>query len=229
MGTAGSTWYRNTEGTVANWPKAFSTVLDKGRGVTAYAVGRARPRILVSGKANGGEVREFFGNDWAWTSTGQSAKLTGLGDTYMSVVADLDDDGVLDVVGTSTQNGDVLWSRNMTGTRTTIEDNCQGARGVCTADLDGDGDLDVAAACQNENNLYWWQNNNNGASWTKQTIQSYWPTATDVKCGDINNDGKVEIVATSRSQGWIGWFGYQAPGYTQGWVTQAFTGTATWT
>jgi hypothetical protein len=229
-GSTGETrWYRNTPGTPITWPKAFSTSFDKSRGVTAFSSARGQPHYLVSGNANTGEVREFYGNDWNWTSTSQSARLASLGNTYMSAVADLDDDGKLDIIGASTQNDDVVWRPGATGTQSKIEDNCDGARAVCAADIDRDGDLEVAAVCQNEHYLYWWWQGDYGDDRWSSKVRS--PNmvsgATDIECGDINGDDRIEmVVARPGPPGEIAWTEYFSPTYiTWDSVTTNFTGT----
>jgi hypothetical protein len=222
--TGGQTrWYRNGGGAPLAWAQAFSSSFDDGRGVTAYAPGRARSRYLVSGNAYLGQVREFYSNDWSWSSTGQVARIANLGDTYMSAVVDLNDDGAPDILGTSAQNDSVVWWDGATGTQHVISSDCDGARAVCAGDIDHDGDLDVGAACQNEDYIGWWRQEHPLGTWsTKQQGLVWFGGATDVTCGDIDNDAKAEIVATQPDgPGWIGWFGEN----TYGWVTQAFTGT----
>jgi len=223
-------WWRNPGGIELPWTRAYTETFDKSRGVTAYAAGRSQPHIQVSSNANTGEVRDFYSSDWNWNSPHQWTRLSGLDDTYMSVVADLNNDGILDVVGASAENNDILWARSNASSgvwaQLKIEDNCAGARAVCTGDIDGDGDLDVAAACQNENRIYWWKNNNDGATWTKQSVPVFFAGATDIECADINNDGEVEMIAASPGWWAIAWFKPNASignSDTMGWVTDTFT------
>ena len=70
----------------------------------------------------------------------------------MSVdIADVDADGNLDLVTASYADGKIAWFQNdgavlPTFTEQVISTSAAGARDVSTADLDGDGDLDILSA-----------------------------------------------------------------------------------
>jgi hypothetical protein len=222
-------WWRNGAGDPPTWTQAWDVALAKGRDLSTYAVGHGIPHLLVGNQANGGEVRDYAGNDWNWSGFSQAQRLSGLGDTYGAVAADLNRDGIPDVIGTSTQRGEIVWAQSdrSTGTwsQARIGSECDGARAVCAGDFDADGDLDVAAACTDESRIYWWRNDNLGAAWITQTVPVGFTGATDIACGDINNDGTDEMVASS-SDGSIVWFTPNAQigyGTTMGWVTDDFT------
>jgi|GEM_PF-4922556 len=227
----GIRWYKSTAGaplTPLTWSPVFSTTVASfgGRGVTAYALGRGRPRLVVSGEAvYTDQVLEFYGNDWGWTNSGQSPVFTGSGNAYVSAVADLDGDGTPDIIGALTSNDRIMWRDGARKTEQLIADDCTGARGVCAGDFDGDGDLDVAATCQNENHIHWWENTNDGSSWISRTIPVNFPGATAVECGDINGDGEDEIVAANSDVAWFKPNATIGDGATMGWITDAFTGT----
>jgi len=177
--TQGQTrWWRNLGGTPLGWTRAYSATFDKGRGVTAVSTGPGRPYYQVSGN-DLGEVREFRGSNWYWDNPIQWTKLSNLGDTYTSAVADLNRDGLPDVIGASADDNFVVWAQSsITSTswaQLIIDSDCEGARAVASADLDGDGDADVAAACPNETRIYWWKNNANGSSWSKQSNLAAFP------------------------------------------------------
>jgi hypothetical protein len=221
--------YTGTPGLPWTWAKLFSASFDKGRGLTAYQAGNARPTYVVSGEAYTGEAREFWSSNWDWTASGQAARATGLGTTYQSAVGDLNDDGVMDVVGTSASTDDIVWWNGQTGTQTTIDDNCAGARAVCLGDVDDDGLVDVGAACTNENNLIWLrQTGNASVPWDRFVSTVSFSGATDIACGDVDGDSRADLVA-AQPGGEIGMMSYRASGDTGifiwQWVTQAFTGT----
>jgi len=227
----GIRWYKSAIGaplTPLTWSPVFSTTVASfgGRGVTAYATGRGRPRFVVSGEAvYTDQVLEFYGNDWAWTNPGRSSVFTGSGNAYVSAVADLDGDGTPDIIGALTSNDRIMWRDGARKTEQLIADDCAGARGVCAGDFDGDGDVDVAAACQEESYIHWWQNDAGYNSWTAKTIAVNFPGATAVECGDVNGDGVVEMVAANSDVVWFKPNATIGDGATMGWITDAFTGT----
>jgi len=242
-GVSGETrLYKSVPGTTWTWSRLFTASFDKGRGLIAYPrgktyqLGNGHPAFVVSGDANSGQARAFWSDDWNWNSSSyQAARLTGLGTTYQAAVGDLNNDGVLDVVGTSASKNDIVWWNGKTGIQTVIDDNCAGARAVCLGDIDGDGLMDVGAACTNEEHLiYLRQTGNPVAPWDPISGAVWFGNATDIACGDLNGDGRADLVAARPgnpvgSQGWIGVMGYTSTGggggtFTWQWVTTSFTG-----
>src|SRR5262249_51625481 len=73
-------------------------------------------------------------------------------------VADIDKDGDLDVIATSRDSNTVKWFENKRGASTgwvahTITTTAVHAQDVATADMDGDGDLDVLVASSGDNSI----------------------------------------------------------------------------
>jgi len=119
------------------------------------------------------------------------------------VVADMDGDGDLDAVSAWEQSGRVrLHLQQSSGTwlnRTIAEGtNVAGVEDVAVGDLDGDGRLDVLAAC--ESGVLTWIRQ--GASWTSSIISASTGSAChswiDVELADLNDDGQLEIVAACK-------------------------------
>lgn len=81
---------------------------------------------------------------------------------------DLDNDGDIDVVFGSTfssneENSEVAWCENLDGSgnfgaKQVIGNTLQLTRAVYAADIDGDTDMDVFAASQNNNKVVWYEN-----------------------------------------------------------------------
>ena len=105
------------------------------------------------------------GDGSAWTKI---AITTGADFAQSVFAADLDGDGDLDVLSASAGDDTIALYRNGDGvsgggdgtswTETEITTGADGARSVFAADLDGDGDLDVLSASQNDDTIAWYAN-----------------------------------------------------------------------
>ncbi|MEZ5489450.1 MAG: VCBS repeat-containing protein [Gammaproteobacteria bacterium] len=136
-----------------------------------------------------------------------SFSRTTLDDTmqggYGVDIADIDGDGALDIVALSTNPARFVWYRNPSWERFTI--TTQAERNIATAphDIDGDGDVDLVLASEFALNrsteggmVHWFENPGNptvNQEWAMHYIDAI-PTAHRVKWGDINGDGRMELV-----------------------------------
>ena len=121
-------------------------------------------------------------------------------------VADLDGDGKMDVIvrdqsgfGLEAGNKVILFRQVAADSWTRTEISCPHGEGLCLADVDSDGRIDVIIGNK------WYRNPGKieGADWKEYTLSRKWDYAdTRVAVGDINGDGKADVVLSpSESQG----------------------------
>ncbi|NQY92320.1 MAG: VCBS repeat-containing protein, partial [Deltaproteobacteria bacterium] len=123
-------------------------------------------------------------------------------------LVDLDRDDDLDILmpfggWTPTISSEVAWYEN-TGPkadgripwkRHIITEDFPAGHEATTADLDGDGDLDVIATGHRPGRVAWFENPGNPtARWRKHLLKDNWPNANQVIIADLNNDGRDDIV-----------------------------------
>jgi hypothetical protein len=87
-----------------------------------------------------------------------------------------------------------------------VDDNFRDAYSVCAADLDGDGDMDLAGAAEWYDDLAWYENlDGAGTQWQKRVVGLFLDGARSVHCGDIDGDGDNDLVGAGRQASDIIW------------------------
>lgn len=115
--------------------------------------------------------------------------------------ADLDGNGALDVVVAGSGDATVVWlqsdGRDPPGFRTLVVARgsfTSGVQDVIAADLDGDGDLDVATAADKFGEVAWHENQTRGV-FESRLIGAGLALACAVRAGDLDGDGDTDLVA----------------------------------
>lgn len=133
---------------------------------------------------------------------------------YSVSSADLDGDGDLDLLAAAQNAGEVAWWENISGdgslwsASNILSSTLPGAVNALPADLDGDGDQDVAGASATTGDILWWDNaNGDGSVWNGSLIESFFDQTTGLFVMDMNGDGALDVaaigsVASSESVVW---------------------------
>ena len=136
-------------------------------------------------------------------TTGMAAE--GLDGPFGVAIGDVTGDGLADIVCASALDGAITLLVNIGGSPpaffpVTVDSDAEGARDVALGDLDGDGDLDIAAAALTGGELAWYENQltRGGGGLAKRLLGLPFPPLSapvSVAIGDGDNDGDMDIYA----------------------------------
>jgi len=128
--------------------------------------------------------------------------------TTSIAVADMDDDGDLDVLATELWRDDVYWFVN-DGSQNfymlIIDYNYNGAYSVEAADIDNDGDMDAIGAAWDDDAISWWEHNEND-TFTRHDLTNSFSYARRAIPVDMDGDGALDIVGTGERADKICWW-----------------------
>ena len=138
--------------------------------------------------------------------------------------ADIDGDGDMDILGTSAGAHDVVWWENLDGSGTSwvehmIDDLFICAESVCSADIDGDDDMDVIGGnADNEGYVAWWENlDGTGLFWAEHSVDLDFPYVQMVYPQDMDGDGDTDVLGASLSLDEVSWW-ENLDGTGTGWI-----------
>ncbi len=127
-----------------------------------------------------------------------------------ATAADIDGDGDLDVVATSSGSETVAWYENTDGAGTfgpprTISNASNGPQQVVIADLDGDGDADVVVALPDDSSIAWYENLDGRGSFGPRRAVTSADGAIAACIADFDQDGDLDVAWAAGGAGEIGW------------------------
>lgn len=141
-------------------------------------------------------------------------------------VADMDGDGLTDIIAMFTNPDQFAWFKNPSWEKFVISTVASGGIDSAPMDIDADGDMDIVLASDfalgrsTEGGLLNWLENPGNPTqiqeWEMHYIDEV-PTSHRVKWGDINGDGELELVNLP-----IIGFGAEAPLYDVGLQLKAY-------
>src|SRR5690606_30459995 len=128
---------------------------------------------------------------------------------------DIDGDGYMDIIsGNGYFNGNIVWFKNTDGQGNFVEQqilttDVNRCRSAVLVDIDGDGDLDIAAVSL-KNSLapaaIWFENTNGQGNFNNTpNLISDLDSVYAIFAGDFDNDGDADIAVGSERTG-INWF-----------------------
>ena len=94
------------------------------------------------------------------------------------------------------------------------------------SDLDGDGDMDVLSASQQDDKIAWYENDGSGSFGDQQIITTMARGARSVYVSDLDGDGDMDVLSASYYDDKIAWYENEGSGSFGG--QQVITNSACW-
>mgnify|MGYP001819009778 FL=1 len=153
--------------------------------------------------------RNDGGEPLVWT---RQILSDSLGGSHHADAWDMDLDGDLDIVAAGFGHPWLkLWRHNGEDPVGWTEEQIDGVimtpLVVDAGDLDGDGDMDLVATSNNWNRVMWWENNGGPVeTWEVFDVVRNFPNAWPVTTGDLDGDGRLEIVSGASAGSDVAWW-----------------------
>lgn len=152
-----------------------------------------------------GQIKFSIKRQITWSSLG----------SRIVTVGDMDGDGDIDVVGASYYDSSLRWFENVIHEEEhkgdfiehTISTAVNEGQGVTVADLDNDGDPDVASASSGDNMIAVFYNLANGTFCEiKEVVDDDAIGARTVVAADLNGDGWLDLASASKDDDTVAWY-----------------------
>ena len=208
-GDAVAWWAQEDDG---SWTETSIAASFTGAAAVAVADVDADGDLDVLGAAETDGVAWFdstAGDGSAWTERTIDATFSG---ARAVSTGDIDQDGTLDVAAAGFDAEEIAWWSNdsgdgLTWTKTSISTSRNGAISVQVVDLDGDGDLDVIAGIETDDDAVFFRNTaGDGSAWSAVTIDASTDGINTVRAGDIDGDGDLDVAGVNAVADTVVWW-----------------------
>jgi hypothetical protein len=227
---SGIRWLENDGGGGTWTQQTLSLSLGAISDIVPASVSPGRQTDLFAASGLGSKLY-WFDNSGGTFSALEIAS-SGLDSPQRIAAGDVDGNGTVDLVFTDTIDGTVGWFENQMGqptgwTRHDVSSSLPFALGVATADVDGDGDLDLVASDEHPSggDVHWYENTaGDGTAWTDHIADGAATAGVEALCvADLDGDGDPDIVRSAASTTWL-----ENDGAGGGWTSHAID-SQTWT
>ncbi len=202
-------WYENLGGGAFSVQRVITTAADGASSVHAADLdGDGDPDVLSASLH--GDTIAWYENMGGGAFSAQRVIATA--DAAFSVrAADLDGDGDPDVL--TNDNDQLVWYENEGGAFSQkrvfsghFSGQTPGLWHIYSADLDGDGDVDVLANSDRDSTFVWHENLGGGEFSSQQHFSGSAYLGGSVRAADLDGDGDQDVLSASRGDDKIAWY-----------------------
>ena len=208
-------WWENTDGSATLWTEHEISLSFTGVAEVAVVDLDRDGDSDVVGAATGVNAIVWWENtDGVGAAWVERTIRSGYGGACRVAAADVDSDGDQDVLGSALSLNDVTWWENRTihrsaayGPGRPVSSSFSGAFSVAPADMDGDGDTDLAGGAYTADTVAWFENlDSTGSVWTQHVVASFFDGVYWVRAADMDRDGDVDLVGAAGWANDIAWW-----------------------
>ncbi|WP_299381991.1 T9SS type A sorting domain-containing protein [uncultured Lacinutrix sp.] len=192
-------WYENTDGQGTFGAQQIIATLDQAGLVYAVDIDNdGDSDILAAGYSNDGEVVWYENIDGQGAFGSEQIIASNINLISTIDTADIDNDGDIDVLFSSTNDSKVVWFENTDGQGTfgTQQIIASGTTGqtsyVRTFDIDNDGDIDVFA--QKSTEIVWYENTDGQGAFVLHQSVTVSSGTSLINLTDIDSDGDMDVL-----------------------------------
>lgn len=200
-------WFENVNGLGTFGPEQIITnIADGASSVLAADLDGDNDLDVLSASITDGKIAWYENTDGLGTFSSQKVISASASGAQSVFAADLDGDGDLDVLSASTYDGKFAWYENSDGLGSFgpqqiifASDSGYGPNSVYSADLDGDGDIDILGASSRDDRLVWWENTDGFGTFGLPISLSSSGNAFSVYSADLDGDGDLDVFGGNSS------------------------------
>jgi hypothetical protein len=207
------TWWKNETGTGLSWiEQTIDNNFNYTQSISAGDFNLDGHTDIVAAALNAHQIAWYKndgGNPVQWI---KNTIANNFSMAHSVEVCEINGDSLPDILGVAYGAHEISYWQNMGGNPITwekhsIDNSYSGPLEVCAADIDCDGDVDVAGTAGIGDEVAWWSNEGgNPVQWVKHNLASNFYDAWPISLADIDNDGDIDIVAGSSTLDEIRWW-----------------------